>query len=69
MALADRQLVSYDARNLPADLTTVNALARVALVACRKGCRLQVVGASPELERLLAFAGLADALPISSDLG
>ena len=40
------------------DIGTVDALARLALSAGRDGCRLAVVGASPELRELLLLAGL-----------
>jgi hypothetical protein len=40
------------------DLGIVNGLARAALNARRQGERLCVVNASPELQELIAFAGL-----------
>jgi ABC-type transporter Mla MlaB component len=45
------------------DLATVNVLARLTLLARGLGSRVQVVHASRELRELLAFAGLADAVP------
>ena len=45
-----------------ADLETVSALARAHVNARRLGTQLRVVNASPELQDLIAFAGLADAL-------
>jgi len=45
-----------------ADLATVDALARAHLNSCRLGVRLRVVNATPELEALLVFTGLADVL-------
>jgi STAS domain-containing protein len=42
------------------DLTTIDALARIALDAWRLGCQVQLRNASPELRELLALAGLAD---------
>jgi STAS domain-containing protein len=45
-----------------ADLETVSALARAHVNARRLGTQLRVVNASPELQELIAFAGLADAL-------
>ena len=45
-----------------ADFDTVSALARAHLNARRIGAELCVVNASPELQELIAFAGLADAL-------
>ena len=41
-----------------ADLGLVNALARAALNVRRQGEGLRVVNASPELQELIAFAGL-----------
>ena len=51
-----------------ADLATVDALARVALVARRLGRDVRVEGASPELRELLALAGLAGVVPCAGDL-
>jgi hypothetical protein len=45
-----------------ADLATVGALARASLNARRHGACLRVVNASPELQELIAFAGLGRAL-------
>jgi hypothetical protein len=42
------------------DLATVNALARLQLVAGRLGCRVLLRDASVELRQLLAFLGLDD---------
>jgi hypothetical protein len=41
-----------------ADLALVDALARLQLRACRRGCSISVRDASPELAALLRFAGL-----------
>ena len=41
-----------------ADIGAVDALARASLNARREGERLRVVNASPELQELIAFAGL-----------
>jgi len=41
-----------------ADIGAVDALARASLHARRLGARLHVVNASPELQELIAFAGL-----------
>jgi len=41
-----------------ADLRVVNVLARAALNTRRRGERLSVVNASPELQGLIAYAGL-----------
>jgi hypothetical protein len=45
------------------DMATIHALARLQLTARRHGARMVVRRASPELRDLLAFAGLADAVP------
>jgi anti-anti-sigma regulatory factor len=45
-----------------ADLRTVDALARAYVNARRLGARLRIVNASPELQELIAFAGLSDVL-------
>ena len=55
--------VDCDLGHLPcADLGTVAALARASLNARRVGERLRVVNASADLQELIAFAGLDDAL-------
>jgi anti-anti-sigma regulatory factor len=48
------------------DLATVDALAGLALVARRLGCRVRLRHASPELRELLALAGLADVVPCAA---
>jgi ABC-type transporter Mla MlaB component len=48
------------------DADTVDALARVQLAARRLGCRLRLRRASVELQELLAFMGLADALRLEA---
>ena len=46
------------------DLVLVDVLARLRLVAGRLGAGLVVLGATPELERLLAFVGLLAVVPL-----
>jgi STAS domain len=46
-----------------ADLLVVDALARLQLVARRRGRRVRLSGASAELRELLSFMGLEDVLP------
>ncbi len=46
------------------DLAAVDALARLRLVARRSGSRFWVRHASAELQALLAFLGLSDAVPL-----
>ena len=57
-----RETVVWDAGPLPAEIATVDALARLALVARRRGCAVRLCGASEELLALVAFLGLADVL-------
>ncbi len=45
-----------------ADAVAVDALASLQLTAVRLGCVLRLRSASPELQELLAFMGLADVL-------
>lgn len=54
--------VDCDVGHCCAELGTANALARAHVNARRLGTRLRVVNASPELQQLLAFVGLADVL-------
>ena len=63
VAGSDAEVVVCDVRGLPADIASVDALARLALTARRLGRRIRLQRASAELERLVAFAGLAGALP------
>ena len=63
-------LVVFDASSLaPSDLGTVDALARLALVAGCLGCHVQLDHASPELRDLLEFAGLAEVVPCAPPSG
>jgi len=50
------------------DVATVEALARLSLTARRHGWRLAVVGAGPDLVRLIRLLGLADLLPETGSL-
>jgi anti-anti-sigma regulatory factor len=47
---------------IDADAVAVDALASLQLTAVRLGCVLRLRSASPELQELLAFMGLADVL-------
>ena len=62
---SDTRLIVCDVGALPATIRSLDALARLQLAARRldRGIRLQ--RASPELERLLGFAGLAGVLPLA----
>lgn len=55
-------VVFCDVRGVKADARTVDALARLQLVARRHRCRVKLQGASPELCDLVAFMGLSDVL-------
>ncbi len=46
-------------------LGTIDLLARLALLARRAGCRLELEHNSPELDALVRFVGLEEALPLS----
>jgi ABC-type transporter Mla MlaB component len=56
------RLLRCEVSDLAADAVAVDALARLALAARRRGCRLELHGASAELRELVAFIGLADVL-------
>jgi len=62
--MGDRALtcVVLDASRLPADLTTVEHLARMQLQTRRDGRRLVVAGCSRELHELIELVGLSDVL-------
>jgi ABC-type transporter Mla MlaB component len=44
------------------DVVTVDALAKLQLAARRRGCRITLENASPELRELVAFMGLTEVL-------
>jgi ABC-type transporter Mla MlaB component len=48
------------------DAGTVEELARLQLAARRRGCRLELVGATPRLQELLQLTGLADVLALAA---
>jgi len=54
--------VFCDVRGVKADARTVDALARLQLVARRHRCQLRLRGASLELRELVAFMGLGEVL-------
>jgi len=51
-----------DVGAMPADAVSVDTLARLRVGAGRRGCRLQVWNASPELYELIELMGLDEAL-------
>jgi ABC-type transporter Mla MlaB component len=56
------QLLLCEVSDIGADAVAVDALARLALAARRRGCRLELRGASAELRELVAFMGLTGVL-------
>jgi len=63
-----RDTVVWDARPLPAEIATVDALARLALLARRQGAVIQLRGVSPELRELIDLAGLGRILALPEPL-
>ena len=59
---SDAAVVVCDVGGLPANIVTVEALARLQLTARRLGRRIELRSGTPELARLLAFVGLSDVL-------
>jgi hypothetical protein len=58
-----RVVVDWDVAGLPADVVTVDTLARLQLAARRHGNTLRLRNASAELVELIASLGLRDVLP------
>ena len=58
---------SCDVRALPADLTTIDVLARLRLAARRCGCELRLCDASAELRCLAELAGLDGVLALEPE--
>jgi ABC-type transporter Mla MlaB component len=56
------EVLRCEVAGVPADAVAVEALARLALGARRRGCRVRLCGASAELRALVGFVGLADVL-------
>jgi ABC-type transporter Mla MlaB component len=55
--------VYCDVADVPADATSIDALARLQLAANRNHCRVRLRNASAELLDVVALMGLADVLP------
>jgi ABC-type transporter Mla MlaB component len=55
-------VLECDLRAARADASTIDALARLQLLASRRGLRLRLRHASPELLELVELAGLRDVL-------
>ncbi len=65
---ADRvETLLCEVEDVAADLVAAEALARLALVARRRGCRTQLRGASPELRALVELMGLTGVLGLADD--
>jgi STAS domain len=58
----DPTTLFVDVGGVVADAKTVDALARLALIARRHECQAQLCHASEELRELIEFAGLSDVL-------
>jgi anti-anti-sigma regulatory factor len=58
----DPTALLIDVEGVVADATTIDALARLALIARRHGCEPRLCHASEELRQLIELAGLSDAL-------
>ena len=58
----DAQILRCEVAGVRADAVAVDALARLALAARRRGCGVCLCGASEELLALIALVGLADVL-------
>src|SRR6185437_9202578 len=56
------ELLLCEVGGVDADAVALDALARLALAARRKGCDVRLRGASPELLGLVALAGLGEVL-------
>ena len=58
----NRVVVDWDVAGLPADVATVETLARCQLAARRQGYTLRLCGATTELIELIALVGLGSVL-------
>jgi hypothetical protein len=63
LAQAEGGLAVCDVATVEPDAVTVDALARLQLAARRRGCRVLLRRASPQLRELVRFMGLTDVLP------
>lgn len=66
-ALLDRggvavEVLRCEVAGVDADAVAVDALARLALAARRRGCRVRLAGISAELRELIELAGLTEVL-------
>jgi anti-anti-sigma regulatory factor len=65
IATSDADVVVCDVGDLPANTQTIETLARLQLTARRLQRRVRLQRASPDLQQVLAFVGLADVFPYS----
>ncbi len=65
LARSGAELLLCDVSRVDADAVAVDALARLALVARRRGCRVLLRGADRQLCELVRFMGLAEVLRTS----
>ncbi|MGA8363168.1 MAG: STAS domain-containing protein [Solirubrobacteraceae bacterium] len=56
------EVLRCEVTGVNADAVTVDALARLALLARRQGCRVRLAGVSAELTKLIEFVGLTEVL-------
>lgn len=66
MSTTDAPTIVVDVAALPATCRSIEALARLQLTARRANRGIRLTRASPALEHLLDFAGLADVVPIAA---
>jgi hypothetical protein len=59
-----RRAIVCDVAGLAPTVAAIDRLARIQLEARRAGAEVQLRNLSPELEELLGFAGLSEALPV-----
>jgi ABC-type transporter Mla MlaB component len=62
LGAGDVEAIDCEVAGITADTVATEALARLALVARRRGCRTRLCGASPELRALVEFVGLGEVL-------
>ena len=66
MTLPGPRTILYDVSALDPDAATIDALARLQLSSRRVGLELRLRSASTELQELLAFVGLDEALRLEA---
>ena len=59
-------VIAVDVSAVPPDARSIEALARLQLRAIRRGRRVRLRNAAPELLELVSFMGLRDVLPAES---